>query len=189
MLLSYWSPCYPEPTHICSTWLSKAFTHAKSAGLDQATSEVMTDRSRLVWCSLVIRDRVISFSSRRPLHPLATKENWVRVKREDFGLEICLPRYSSPLERGNLVEGFLLLCRLSETLADIIEFEMKMKRKFVDRGFTVGRKEVLKISQFDIRLREWKRGFQLWKRNGPTTTAAVTEHGRGSFYLRNVVAE
>jgi hypothetical protein len=117
---------------------------------------------------------------------MATKENWVRVNKEDFGLEICLPRYSGVDERGSIVDAFLLLCRLSETLADIIEFEMKMKKKLADRGFTVGRKEVLQVSQFDIRLREWKRGFQLW-RSGPRTAAVMD--GRGSFYLRNVVAE
>lgn len=117
---------------------------------------------------------------------MATKENWYRVKREDFGLEVCLPRYSSASERVDLVDAFLLLCRLSETLADIIDFEMGMKKKLKDRSFTIGRKEVLEVSQFDIRLREWKRGFQLWKAE-PRTGAVVD--GRGSFYLRNVVAE
>lgn len=117
---------------------------------------------------------------------MATKENWYRVKREDFGLEVCLPRYSSASERGNLVDAFLLLCRLSEILADIIDFEMGVKRKLKDRRVTIGREEVLKVSQFDVRLREWKRGFQLWK-EGPRMGAVVD--GRGSFYLRNVVAE
>jgi len=110
----------------------------------------------------------------------------VRVNREDFGLEICLPRYSDLDSRGELVDAFLMLCRLSETLADITEFEEKMKMKLSDRGFTVGRKEVLQVSQFDIRLREWKRGFSLWKA-GPRVATILDS--RGSYYLRNVVAE
>ncbi|QDS69903.1 hypothetical protein FKW77_000995 [Venturia effusa] len=189
MLLSYWSPCYTEPTHFCSAWLSKAFTHAKSAGLDQTTSEVMTDRSRLIWCSLVIRDRVISFSSRRPLHPLAAKGTHYRVKREDFGLEVCLPRYSSPSERGDLVEAFLLQCRLSEVLADIIEFEMGMRRGLKDGRVRIGRKEVLRVSEFDVRLREWKRGFRFCTRRREGYMEGGVVDGRGSFYLRSVVAE
>lgn len=117
---------------------------------------------------------------------MATKENWYRVKREDFGLEVCLPRYSSACERGDLVDAFLFLCRLSEILADIIDFEMGMKKRLKDSRFTIGRKEVLRASQFDVRLREWKRGFQLW-REGPRMSAVMD--GRVSFYLRNVVAE
>jgi hypothetical protein len=186
MLLSYWSPNYPEGQHICSEWLHRAFCHGKRAGLDQATSEVMTDRSRLIWCCVVVRDRIISFSSRRPLHPMATREHSVRVNREDFGLELCLPRFSDSNTRNEIVDAFLMLCRLSETLSEIMDFERKHRGKLATRKSPITRKDVLQVSQLDIQLREWKRGFKLWKA-GPRNATMLD--GRGSYYLRNIVAE
>ncbi|TLD30031.1 hypothetical protein E2P81_ATG06684 [Venturia nashicola] len=201
LLLSYYSPSpsSPSPTHSISTWLSKAFTHAKAAGLDQMTSEVMTDRSRLIWCSLIVRERVVSFLAGGMGHPMDTsispsaststctstctsqkrkaKRNEYKVTREDFGLELCLPRFSSPSERGEMVEAFLARARLSEVLADILEFEM-------GRGLRIGRREVLKVSMFDVRLREWKRGW-----DKAFMGEGRGRDGRGSFYLTRVIAE
>ncbi|KAF2404411.1 hypothetical protein EJ06DRAFT_203981 [Trichodelitschia bisporula] len=182
MLLSYWSPCYQEQAHINSAWLARAFVHAEAAGLREMTSETLTDRSRLIWCCCLVRDRIISYSSRRALNPMSSCTNGVRVSREDFGLEICMPRYSDPDSRNGLVDAFLLLCRLSEILADINEFEQKQR----DGERKVGRKEVLRVSQFDIRLREWKRGFQIWKAGPKNSTI---QDSRGSYYLRCVVSE
>lgn len=105
------------------------------------------------------------------------------MKREDFGLEVCLPRYSSPLEKGVMVEGFLAVGRLSEILADITDFQRGLKGKMEEGGSRIGKREVLKVSSFDVRLREWKRVFRLASRR------AGIEEGRRSFNLRNVIAE
>jgi hypothetical protein len=186
MLLSYFAPCYPEGRQICSQWLDRAFQHAKNAGLDQATSEVMTDRSRLIWCCCIVRDRIISFSSRRLLNPMNTIENWIRVNRQDFGLEICLPRYSDPTSRTELVDSFLMLCRLSESLADIIDLGQHHRRQLSYKEPTITRQDMLHISQLDIRLREWKRIYQTWK---TVPHIAPMSDSKGSWYLRTIVAE
>jgi hypothetical protein len=147
----------------------------------------MTDRSRLIFCSVVVRDRILSFSSRRPLHPMATRDKWLRPDREDFGLEICLPRYGDRVARNELVKSFLSLCGLSEILCDMILFEQdRLKRP---SKAEISRQDVLRVSQLDIRLREWKRGFQIWKDGPSVAPLAPIHNGKGSMFLRRIVAE
>ncbi|KAF2434904.1 hypothetical protein EJ08DRAFT_437739 [Tothia fuscella] len=187
ILLSYWGPVFPpEDHHMCSDWLDKAFTHAKKAGLDQATSEVMTDRSHLIWCCCLVRDRIMSFSNRRPANPLSKRDKSVRIHREDFGLELCLPRYSNPNARGKVVESFLMLYQLSETLIDIGEFVGKMKSKLADKDCEITRQDVLHASSFDVQLRQWKRGFKI---SQSEPRMAPWLDSKGSYYIRTIVAE
>lgn len=186
MLLSYWDASYPESSHHQSEWIDRAFTHARSGGLDQTTSEVLTDRSRLIWACCVVRDRIISFSSRRELQPHSVKQAWIPVTKEDFGLELALPRYADVSARNHLIDAFLLLCQLSETLSEIMEFQQRLKPRIAAGRYSVDKQEILQVSQFDVRLREWKRGFQIWK-SGPRVSNIVDS--RGAYFLRNVAAE
>ena len=186
MLLSYWDASYAEPSHHQTQWMERAFTHARFGGLDQTTSEVLTDRSRLIWASCVVRDRIISFSTRRELLPHSAKEAWIPVTKEDFGLELALPRYADVSARNHLIDAFLLLCQLSQTLAEIMEFQQRLKPRIAVGRYSVDKQEILQVSQYDVRLREWKRGFHMW-RSGPRVSGIVDS--RGAFYLRSVVAE
>src|ERR1700761_2883790 len=61
LLLSYWSPPCDEPQHNSEFWIGKAFQHALKAGLHQPTSEALTDRSRIIVCSILVRDRFLAF--------------------------------------------------------------------------------------------------------------------------------
>lgn len=186
ILLSYWDASYPEESHRQLEWLERAFLHAKSGGLDQTTSEVLIDRSRLIWACCVVRDRIISFSSRHSLKPHSAKNSWVPVTKEDFGLEVALPRYADASVRNHLIEAFLLLCQLSETIAEIMEFQQKLNLRIAGGGYSVGKQEILQVSQFDVRLREWKRGLQMWKSGARVSNALDS---RGAYFLWNVVAE
>lgn len=186
MLLSYWDASYAESSHRQSEWMDRAFIHARSGGLDQTTSEVLTDRSRLIWACCVVRDRIISFSSRRELQPHSAKDAWIPVTKEDFGLELALPRYADVSARNHLIDAFLLLCQLSEALAEIMEFQQRLKPRIAAGRYSVDKQEILQVSQYDVRLREWKRGFQIWK-SGPRVSNIVDS--RGAYFLRNVVAE
>ena len=186
MLLSYWSPCYAEPRHNCGDWIQKAFVHAKRAGIDQTTSGAITDRSRLIWICCILRDRALSYAGRRPLHPYSTRPNWIKVDREDFGLEICLPRYSNITQRTETVDAFLVLCRLSEIFADMGEFQERLRPKLQDPEFELGRKDILRISQFDIRIREWIRGFKHFQTGPHAPTILDT---KGPYYLWSIVGE
>jgi len=186
MLMSYWDASYAEPSHRQSQWMERAFIHARFGGLDQTTSEVLTDRSRLIWASCVVRDRIINFSTRRELLPHSAKEAWIPVTKEDFGLELALPRYADVSARNHLIDAFLLLCQLSQTLAEIMEFQQRLKPRIAAGRYVVDKQEILQVSQYDVRLREWKRGFQMWK-SGPRVSNIVDS--RGAFFLRSVVAE
>jgi hypothetical protein len=129
----------------------------------------------------------MSFSSRQPLNSLSSPENRLRVDREDFGLELPLPRYTNSMARSKVVESFLMMCQLSETLADIIQIEGTQKKKLLEKkagGIT--RQDVLQVSQLDIQLREWKRGFKI-SQSEPRITPNLDS--RASYYLRNIVAE
>jgi hypothetical protein len=186
LLLSYWSPSYQEYTHDIHKWIESAFRHAKEARLDQPTSEALTNRGRLIWACCVVRDRVMSFSSRRPLRKFSTRANWIGVTKEDFGLEICMPRYTDTDVRSHLIDAFLLLCRLSEILADVMEYEHKQRVRYQSKPYRLGTREILQVSQFDVRLREWKRGFKIWKA-GPRIGNIIDS--RCAYYLRSIVAE
>jgi hypothetical protein len=108
------------------------------------------------------------------------------VDREDFGLEICLPRYSNITSRTETVDAFLVLCRLSEIFADMGEFQERLRPKLQDPEFELGRKDILRISQFDIRIREWIRGFKHFQTGPHAPTVLDT---KGPYYLWSVVGE
>lgn len=134
-----------------------------------------------------MRDRILSFNSRQPLSPHSTLETRVQVEREDFGLELPLPRYTNSMARSKVVESFVMMCQLSETLAGIIHFESEQKKKLSEKKTgDITRKDVLRVSQLDIQLREWKRGFKI---SQPEPRCTPDIDSKGSYYLRNILAE
>jgi hypothetical protein len=84
------------------------------------------------------------------------------------------------------VDAFLVLCRLSEIFADVCELQEKLKPKLLDPEFELGRKNILQISQLDIRIREWLRGFKHWK-TGPYSPTLLDS--KGVYYLWSIVGE
>ena len=161
LLLSYWSP-FDSEHQVNNYWIDRAFSHARAIRLwDRPGENVVTSsRYRLIWWCCLLRDRLTSIALRRPYRIHETKTTWPLVTEADFGLEVMFPRFTTIRTKKILIQSFIWLCKLSDTMRDIAvfheqtRFDREWSNNCVDQAKIMF--EASQVSQFDSLLRSWR---------------------------------
>ncbi|KIX06613.1 uncharacterized protein Z518_04589 [Rhinocladiella mackenziei CBS 650.93] len=160
LLLSYWSP-YDSDLYVNSHWVGRAFFHARQARLwdPDCDSGAMFSRRKLTWWCCRVRDRLVALGLRR-LHRLHEKNStWPMVTSADFGAEAICPKYMPLNSKKVMMGAFIWLCKLSELMAEIGEFQLKTGFDREWRGkpeeTNAIMQRIVQTSKFESRVNAW----------------------------------
>ncbi len=164
LLLTFWSP-FDSEYQVNNYWVARAFFHARVTKLWdwKRENEVTSSRRRIIWWCCLLRDRLISIALRRPYRMQENKGTWPPVKKEDFGLEIIFPKFTTTTTKVTAIESFIWLCKLSNIMRDVANFHEKRRfdrewaDKIVDETDVVP--ELAQVSRFSNQLKNWKEEF------------------------------
>ncbi|RFU35027.1 hypothetical protein B7463_g1274, partial [Scytalidium lignicola] len=126
LLLSYWSP-YSSEQLTNNYWVDQAFIHARAACLHEQqqcmTPPVSQGRMRLIWWSLVLRDRLVAFALRRSHRMHRRIPDIPLPSLGDFEIELHISPFVDVHHKRQYVNSFIAQCELSRVIAHIVMFQ------------------------------------------------------------------
>ncbi|KAI9811866.1 MAG: hypothetical protein M1827_005217 [Pycnora praestabilis] len=191
VLLSHWCP-FDSESQANSYWVNRAFYHAKEAGLHEPENRsglAATSRYQIIWWCCLVRERLTAFSLRRPEELRVDYSTNSAVRREDFGFESCFPSFTDLRSKAWTIEVFLWLCKLSEIMGQIMDFQRRHHyvpcTVSVGEGRAVKPRELLGVAELDRQLMTWRRDFLKAFKDAVADSSAVKKH----FYILRIISE
>ncbi|KAH6662486.1 hypothetical protein B0J14DRAFT_707598 [Halenospora varia] len=129
LLLSFWCPPKVEIL-VNSLWIDRAIYHTKQFMRKSVsnTSNAIPKRCDILYWSCLSRNAFISYAMRRP-YRLHIEEDALcdpQDVRSEFDREILFHNFSSPKGKLRMVDDFIALCKLGQSLNAILRSQRSM---------------------------------------------------------------
>jgi hypothetical protein len=189
ILMSYWCPFNVED-EISNYWIDQAYYHASKTSLladiqdfgSQAKSEC---HGRLIWSCLLVRDRITSFTLKRPYRLQASTALNISPSSSDFGTILAPQTFGTAYTKALEINLFLSLSHLSEILADIMELQLGQSTN--NNASFMAKADFDKISLINGKLREWERVY--WLVNFQAISQLATWRSGSGFFITLMLLE
>lgn len=133
--------------------------HARAANIHiEPTSDSCYSRNRLIWWSLLLRDRLVTFALRKSRFYDEVSSHTM-VCEEDFGIEAQCPLFLDLISKARSIHNFIYQCKLSQIITQILKFQEL-------RGYgSIGWKEVSMLELYEVvslynQLKAWRAEFE-----------------------------
>ncbi|PVH69062.1 hypothetical protein DL98DRAFT_661875 [Cadophora sp. DSE1049] len=165
LIISLWSPAPPAPIQENNSfWVDLAFKHANAAKLwDTRESGFLAGfcRRRVLWWCCIVRDRHLVVVLRRPYRLHHITATAVLPSERDFGIEATEPSFMDLPLKHLAILSFVWLCRLSEIMARIANFQRQVVQVFARWNGTVDVSSGFEeIYDLDRQLDQWRSNFE-----------------------------